>query len=654
MPALKISDLNNGKVDVDHIAEIATSEALTAVDRLGHEKLTVKGAINSIKAFNVRGAFVAGTAYAMKDVYTSGGVAYVALVDHVATTVAADLAAGKVAVHQGATREDLAASGGAGLVAWIRNIAGAVKVTIAQWLGWQQPNVFEFLTDAKRADVTARTALLDVYAEFQACINGVAAAGGGTISLLPGLYCISQPLLVPKTVNIVGAGKESTTIRKTTAATKHVSYLGGVFSGPYPGTPPSDMNAVIILDGPSGYYSGIVSDLAVEGYFAVAGNYESQAVEFGIISTGYVSDSVITRTYSRFCKYGYLLPSIFATEFSNNRAIQCLGGFGINEGTSTEYFTNYATSCRDYGHYLRGMKYSTVSANACDQLNRPDFYPNRTRICSSYVFSGSLGLKVHGNGQETNYGRHWEFRGFDESVFECNNSTNLGSDFIGAGHIAIIYSTDTMRGSKLRNNFCHDYNPAGLLIGTAVAANHHNVYFEGQANVSEVETDGALIVRSGTTGSAVTDAGWGNDVPSNWVNVASIRKNLSSITPALSAATLGNLVVTYNPGNKHYAQRDGKMVRVWGCFDVTLAYTTASSYLTVAGLPVNNTGALWKIGVLGVDYNGSSLTKKLGSFRINDGSDGGIAFDDGDNDFSVTDIPSGTRVAIFYEGTYLS
>lgn len=116
MPALNINDLNNGKKDLDHIAAVATSREETVNDRLGQSSPTVFGAINSLKSFNPKGAFVAGAAYKMKDMYVSGGVAYVAIVDHVSSTVVADLAAGKVTVHQGATREDLGAPGGAELV----------------------------------------------------------------------------------------------------------------------------------------------------------------------------------------------------------------------------------------------------------------------------------------------------------------------------------------------------------------------------------------------------------------------------------------------------------------------------------------------------------------------------------------------------------
>jgi hypothetical protein len=50
MPSISIVDLANAKLDVDHIAEIATSPAATATDRLGHTKPTIQGAADSITA----------------------------------------------------------------------------------------------------------------------------------------------------------------------------------------------------------------------------------------------------------------------------------------------------------------------------------------------------------------------------------------------------------------------------------------------------------------------------------------------------------------------------------------------------------------------------------------------------------------------------
>ena len=164
MPALNINDLNNGKKDLDHIGEVATSDSTTATDRLGGMKLTLIGAINSLKAFNVRGAFAGGTQYAMKDVYTWNGVAYVALVNHVASTVDADLAVGKVVVHQGATREDLISSLGSTLIGFIQSNVGAKTRTVQDKLR-DQVNVKDFGVKGDGVtDDTAAFVAADAYA----------------------------------------------------------------------------------------------------------------------------------------------------------------------------------------------------------------------------------------------------------------------------------------------------------------------------------------------------------------------------------------------------------------------------------------------------------------------------------------------------------
>lgn len=176
MPAITIPDLNRAKQDVDHIAEVATSTALTATDRLGNVKPTVKGAVNTLAAFNGRGAFAGATAYALKDVYTSAGIAYVAVIAHVSTSVAADLAAGKVTIHQGATREDLAAPGGAGLLGWLRAAVGAVFRWASDKFS-DHYNAFDHFTAAEKADALTGAPATDTTAKIQAAIDGAFLAG---------------------------------------------------------------------------------------------------------------------------------------------------------------------------------------------------------------------------------------------------------------------------------------------------------------------------------------------------------------------------------------------------------------------------------------------------------------------------------------------
>lgn len=109
MPSITIADLTNAKLDVDHIAEVATSPDSTAVDRLGHVKDTLKGAIDSLKAFNSRGAWAAATAYAVKDLVTSGGTWYACVTAHMSSVAFATDSATKWRIHQGLVLADLTA-----------------------------------------------------------------------------------------------------------------------------------------------------------------------------------------------------------------------------------------------------------------------------------------------------------------------------------------------------------------------------------------------------------------------------------------------------------------------------------------------------------------------------------------------------------------
>lgn len=70
MPAITIQDLNNAKADVDHVAAVATSTALTATDRLGHSKLTIAGVLDH--ANDAADSALAGVGYDAPVAYASG------------------------------------------------------------------------------------------------------------------------------------------------------------------------------------------------------------------------------------------------------------------------------------------------------------------------------------------------------------------------------------------------------------------------------------------------------------------------------------------------------------------------------------------------------------------------------------------------------
>jgi hypothetical protein len=376
---------------------------------------------------------------------------------------------------------------------------------------------------------------------IQAAIDAVIAAGKGTVEVPAGTYLCNTPLVLKDGVNLVGSGRNATTIRKNSTTTKAVTIVATalvVYGG---AVLPSNLNAILILDGAGGRYTGLISDITFEGTLATPGNYETQKVEFGIVSTGSCSDLTLTRCNVVSVQYSLLLPDCFISEIRNNRYTNCLRGPGIENGTSLQYAANYANNCRDWGHFLRGLKYSDISGNAVDFLNDPAKYPTRTRTCNAYRFSSLLGCTVKNNGDEQTWGRSYLLDAFDHSSLEHNLSIGIGSDYTGADEIAWIYSTNIMRGSRIAHNMAYDVKPGGLIYGGANAAKHHNLYWEGTSFVEGTEITNN-VVRSTRNGS-VAEAGWGNNF-----NVSGADAYLPNIAKAWAVVngTAGTLTKGYN------------------------------------------------------------------------------------------------------------
>ncbi|MEM5461579.1 hypothetical protein VSR69_43480 [Paraburkholderia phytofirmans] len=105
-----IQKIDRLSVDCDLAHQVVHGAADATVQTEGGAIPTMANAVATLKAYNVRGDWVAGMTLAMKDIVVAGGVAYVALssAEFVSNDIAADLAAGRIGVHQGATVEDLA------------------------------------------------------------------------------------------------------------------------------------------------------------------------------------------------------------------------------------------------------------------------------------------------------------------------------------------------------------------------------------------------------------------------------------------------------------------------------------------------------------------------------------------------------------------
>lgn len=204
MTAITVQDLDNAKLDVDHIADIATSTAPYATDRLGHMKLTLVGAMATLAAINFRGAWQTGTAYAIKDAFTDGSVVYIATTAHTSTSIAADLAAGKIAIYQGvATQTTDEFVGGVDFTAGVtdllplsRDPGGKNNVNVFFGGVYQGPNTWDLAGQAVQFDAPIPVGVDEVFIQI----------GIITSAILPSDQSISDAMIAPN------AGIQSTKI----------------------------------------------------------------------------------------------------------------------------------------------------------------------------------------------------------------------------------------------------------------------------------------------------------------------------------------------------------------------------------------------------------------------------------------------------------
>lgn len=148
MPAITSLDLSNAKLDVDHIADIATSLLPTATDRLGHTKDTISGAVYKIASFTDKGIWSASTNYQVKDLVsvTASSVTtwYVCVVQHLSSSSFSIDSQAKWRVYQGVTSGDLASNSGSTLIGYnnkgeTRTISSMLDQLMGGWVNASDP-----------------------------------------------------------------------------------------------------------------------------------------------------------------------------------------------------------------------------------------------------------------------------------------------------------------------------------------------------------------------------------------------------------------------------------------------------------------------------------------------------------------------------------
>lgn len=119
--------------------------------------------------YRIRDAWNAATSYEVQDIVTQSGIAYICIIAHTSTVFATDVAAGKWAVYQGATKNELASGIGATLIGWINSGVGAVLRLISDRFAELHVSVMDYIPTAEHAAIIAKTSTYDCTNDIKKC-----------------------------------------------------------------------------------------------------------------------------------------------------------------------------------------------------------------------------------------------------------------------------------------------------------------------------------------------------------------------------------------------------------------------------------------------------------------------------------------------------
>lgn len=203
-----VADYVESIVELSVLASLghATAAALSEFNAGTSAAAAEQSAIDSrrFNIFNPRGSWATATSYALRDLYTVGGIAYVTTLAHTSTSVAADLAAGKVTVHQGATKEELAAAEGSGLVGNGYGVSpGGVSLPVNPLTVFARSSPIP-LKSVITGGAMVTDASINYSAQLQAVINYLRDFGGGKIILPPNTRIQASNLILYSGIEIIG------------------------------------------------------------------------------------------------------------------------------------------------------------------------------------------------------------------------------------------------------------------------------------------------------------------------------------------------------------------------------------------------------------------------------------------------------------------
>ncbi len=464
MPAITTTDLNNAKLDVDHISDIANSPELTVTDRLGHTKRTIAGINADINA--AADLVLNRVGYAVPVAYASG----------ISLTLASQTVDYNNVIYAPLSSELPFMTS-----AWVTDVVKfrVIQVTDGHLINYTPDRPGSLPTnvqDALRLRVNVEDFLIAGEIDATGMLERAIASGAGEILLQDKTYSISRPLYLDGGQTLKGMGSAKTIILKTTTT---------VGSGSTPARSGSVIdsyakNAIIILrHANNGYNYNTTLDgiqLKSDGYI----------VEYGIYAPR-MTHALFKDVYIFRCRYGFVTHDAWLNTFikviANSDSIDPEGvpavgataygwtnsygfwwkddGSGNPTGTSLNAIDCWARDC-SYGWHIYGLQYSTLNSCASDNISKIPYRLHLARLTLNSCGTEKAQIGQGSYSIETSY----------VTMNSCQSQTQRGSAsgttaglFISGGRVVLnacqfedftvanaTYNVIIQSGAKVINN----------------------------------------------------------------------------------------------------------------------------------------------------------------------------------------------------------
>lgn len=611
--------------NAEKVDEAVNTSNLQYLDRFGVPRQTLAGAIDSIKAVNVRGAWTTATAYQSKDVVSNAGTWYICVAPHTSgATFAGDLAA-NWRVYQGVVASDLSntsdATKGLGLSGYVQGLSYAA-FTAGRAL-------------QRTISLRAQGATLDGVADDTAYVTAAFALANGTGRrvVFDGPACkitssISQSNHSHYDVDWGGCqvtytGGAGTYLLDMTQAGR-IKHTGGVFTG-------SGSNHLIKTAGSAAAQATTYPTIPAESQWARQleihpklvtgfstaldfGNFTREVRYSGTFTGNAVSVKITGKVVNTDMLHGELYSSGASSQAVLARGDATDATFRYSEGCSFSsacVMDTHGTTVdvRDaYDWLILSKQIKTASTGIAFDLTKGVSPITRNVTVSTPLMQGRVRI---GNGLASAF--LFAFKGIGLG-FSDTDGTAL--DIQG-------YSTGVMINGASFNS------PTGTARMFAVGA-----------NCSQIKLDGLTADPSTYTNPPTVD-------PSSYAGVEA--EFSGSFVPAIAfgGASAG---VTYSNQTGRYYWRGGV---VTGFFELTITNKGASvGAMTITGLPfqcklVNGVATVGKFATLSSNFTPVlDITKNTSVINVKTGASGS------ETDFSNTDLPAGATNVVLNGSFY--